>query len=266
MHSAIYQGWVRHRRFSPKAHAFRYQVFMVYLDLDEIEQVMAMHPWWSSHRLAPVRFKRSDYMGDPNVPLKQAVLDCVQQQLGFRPDGAVRMLANLRCFGYCMNPISCYYCFDQAGDLQAIVADVHNTPWGERTAYALPCDPSKNTQRIFFNKAMHVSPFNPLAMQYDWRSTKPDQKVALTIAVSETGTPSCNELGDQASSHSNKIMDATIVMEKTAMTKSNMGAVIRRFPWMTAKVIAAIYWQALKLWLKRVPLYDHPDKSNQQTA
>ena len=162
MHSAIYRGHVRHRRFYPHAHRFCYPVFMMYLDLDELDSVLALSPLWSRKPWRPARFERADFLGDARMPLAQAVRDRIHQQTGEYHRGPIRMLANLRYFGYNINPIACYYCFDQADRLRYLVAEVTNTPWGERQAYVLECDPRKKIQRLDFAKEMHVSPFNPM--------------------------------------------------------------------------------------------------------
>ena len=141
MHSAIYQGFLRHRRFTPHQHRFSYRVFMMYLDLDELDEVLSMSPFWSKRRWRPARFQRSDFLGDPAVPLKQAVCDRIHEETGQRYVGRVCLLANLRYFGFVMNPIACYYCFDNQDNLQYIVAEVTNTPWNERQSYVLRCDP-----------------------------------------------------------------------------------------------------------------------------
>ncbi len=243
MHSAIYQGYLRHRRFTPHAHAFSYEVFMMYLDLDEIEQVLSLSPLWSRGRLRPARFRREDFYGDPAVDLKRAVLDRIYDETGERFDGSVRLLANLRYFGYLINPISCYYCFDRAENLRYILVEVTNTPWNERQSYLLDCDPGQRIQRIRFNKKMHVSPFNPMDMQYDWRGNNPARVLSVNLDTLR---------GKQ------KHMDATMALKRREISAASLAGILLQHPWMTAKVAAAIYWEALKLWLKRNPFYDHP--------
>src|SRR5262249_12947006 len=138
MNSCIYEGWVRHRRLTPVAHAFRYPLFMMYLDLDELDRVFAGRWLWSVTRPAIPRFKRADYFGDPSLPLKQAVLQEVQRASGRAPKGPVRLLTHLRYWGYSFNPISLYFCFAPDGEtLDGVVAEVRNTPWGERKPYVL---------------------------------------------------------------------------------------------------------------------------------
>ena len=133
MHSCLYSGTVRHRRFSPSHNEFRYSLFQTYLDLAELPEIFDPYLLWSARRPAVAWFRREDHLGDPEVPLDISVRDEVQRQTGTRPCGAIRLLTNLRYFGYVMNPVSYYYCFDPVTDrLQTVLAEVHNTPWGER--------------------------------------------------------------------------------------------------------------------------------------
>jgi DUF1365 family protein len=243
MHSAIYQGFLRHRRFTPHEHRFTYRVFMMYLDLDELERVLALSPFWSTGRWRPARFQRSDFLGDPAMPLKQAVLTRIHEETGVWHEGSVRMLANLRYFGFVMNPITCYYCFDPEEKLRYIVAEVTNTPWNERQSYVLSCDPQQRFQRINFQKEMHVSPFNPLIMNYRWCSNEPRKMLTLNL----------ESLCDDEVH-----VDATMALKRRELSSGALAQVLLQHPWMTGKVAFTIYWQALKLWLKRNPVYDHP--------
>jgi len=244
VHSAIYKGWLRHRRFLPRQHRFSYRVFMMYLDLDELETVFNLSPLWSEKSWRPVRFQRSDFLGDADIPLDQAVRQRIQEETGHWHQGPIRILTNLRYFGFIINPITCYYCFDENEKLQTIVTEVTNTPWNDRVSYVLRCDPEKRFQRITFDKQMHVSPFNPMDMKYRWTSNNPAQMLTLNLET---------ECGRQ--NH----VDATMALSREEITAGSLNRILLLHPWMTAKVAGSIYWQALKLWLKKVPFYNHPN-------
>lgn len=253
MYSAIYEGRVRHRRRQPRAHAFRYRVFMLYLDLDELDTVFRGRWLWSARRPAPARFRRADYLGDARVPLKQAVGDLVEARTGRRPAGPIRLLTNLRYFGYGMNPVSFYYCFDRRGThVETIVAEITNTPWGERYVYVLDAKPGTGThQRFRFAKSFHVSPFMEMTLDYDWRFTAPGEVLAVHMENRKNG---------------GKLFDATLALNRREISGASLAGALARYPFMTARVIGAIYWQALRLWLKRTPFHSHPANSAGNTA
>lgn len=250
MHSAIYHGSLRHRRFAPRAHAFRYPLFMVYLDLAELDTVFRGRWLWSTRRRALARFDRADHLGDPAVPLDRAVRDLVEERTGRRPAGAVRLLTHLRYFGHCFNPVSFYYCFD-AGDtcIEAIVAEVNNTPWGEQHCYVLrepSGPPTAGYQRYRSDKVFHVSPFMPMELEYDWGFSTPGDHLNVHMRLHGTGA-------DNA-----KVFDATMQLARAPATGMRLAGILARFPFMTLQVVAAIHWQAFRLWLKGVPVHTHP--------
>lgn len=247
LESAVYTGWVRHRRHAPHPHRFRYRLFQIWLDLDEVDRAFEGRWFWSVGRRNVAEFRRSDYLGDASVPLKQAVLDRVEAQTGSRPTGPVRVLTHLRYFGYCFNPVSFYYCY--AGDgttLEAIVAEITNTPWGERHAYVLPVADAGRRGDVLewsFDKRFHVSPFLPMARRYRWRFTIPGEALRVHMDVLDAGRPD---------------FDATLVLDRRPLDGPSLARCLLAYPPMTAKVIAAIHWQALLIWLRRNPVYDHP--------
>ena len=250
MKSCIYEGLVRHGRRQPVEHAFRYRVFMMYLDLDELPDLFRGRWFWSTRRPALARFRREHHLGSAGEPLKEAVLDLVEQETGHRPPGPVRLLTNLSYFGYCFNPVSFYYCFDADGTaLDTIVAEVNNTPWGERDTYVLPVKDSVGEGGILRfqpEKKMHVSPFMPMRMDYDWSFIDPGKRLTVFMANENEGQ---------------RVFSASIALERREITPASLARVLVTYPFMTLKVIGAIYWQALRLWLKRCPFYAHPAKS-----
>lgn len=253
MFSAIYQGWVSHRRREPHRHGFRYRLFMLYLDLAELDRVFQGRWLWSTQRPALARFRREDHLGDARIPLDQAVRDLVQRETGIRPSGPIRLLTHLRYFGYGFNPVCFYYCFDvDDRHVTHIVAEINNTPWGEQHCYVLPhsaCGATSGSMRFQFQKTFHVSPFMPMYLRYDWRFNVPGPRLNVHMALT----------------HESKMFDATLSLERTPLSGSSLARVLTAFPFMTAKVITAIYWQALRLWLKGVPFYSHPNRHRSTT-
>ncbi len=245
MHSHIYKGWVRHRRTAPTRNRFAYRMFMLYIDLSELPRLFDGVPLWSARRWALARFKRSDYLGPESAPLDEAVRDLVEKRLGRRPAGPIRLLTHLRYFGHCFNPVSFYYCFDAADSrVDSIVAEITNTPWAERHAYVLDAlHDGERVKRFAFDKRFHVSPFMPMDMQYDWRFNAPGEHLFVHMQNFRDG-------------HS--MFDATLSLNRQPLSAGALVRLLLGYPLMTVKVAAAIHWQALKLWLKRTPVYDHP--------
>ena len=247
MNSAVYSGLVQHRRFRPGPHRFRFRLFMMYLDLDELPAALDGHWLWSARRAAPARFHRADYHGDAAVPLAEAVRRTVEEKTGRRPDGPIRLLTHLRYYGYCFNPVSFYYCFDREGSqVETILTEITNTPWGERHSYVLPRTPHMNgVMRFQFAKDFHVSPFMPMEQRYDWRFSPPGHRLAVHM-----------ENYDAAG----MIFDATMSLRRRELTGATLARALLGYPWMTAGVVTAIHWNALKLWLKGNPVYTHPER------
>ncbi|WDM68834.1 DUF1365 domain-containing protein [Xanthomonas cucurbitae] len=277
LRSAIYTGWVRHRRFAPKPLDFRYRLFLLYLDLSELDQVFAGRWLWSVGRANLAQFRRSDYLGDPAIPLDQAVRDCVQAHTGERPDGAIRLLTHLRYFGHVFNPVSFYYCFDRHDGLRWIVAEITNTPWQQRHAYVLPVAQARSHRDVHawrFDKRFHVSPFMGMQHQYDWRFSVPAAQLRVHMDVldaphaadtdtdtdtdTDADTDTDTDADADAEHNGTRRFDATLVLQRQPLTARTLARTLFAYPLMTVQVVIAIHWQALRLWLRGNPVHDHP--------
>jgi len=245
MESGIYVGTLRHRRFSPARHEFTYPLFMVFLDIDQLPELMKVSPLAGYNRRNWVSFQERDHFGDPEKTLRERLSRDARKHGVVIPRGRIFLLTHLRYLGYNFNPVSFYYCYDREERLQMIMAEVNNT-FGETENYWLTSGvehPAGENKKYRFSKTFHVSPFLQLGHEYDWTFTPPGERL-ITESVSY-----------QDGQH---IFDSTLILERRKWSRPELHRALIRFPWMTAKVIAAIHWQALRLLLKRVPVVSHP--------
>lgn len=256
MNSCIYVGQVKHRRYTPRSHKFNYTLFMMYLDLEELPNVFQKFWLWSYNKRNIASFYTRDHLKDYSSNLeknnKQSLLEVtrsfIESSTGLKPQGNIRLLTHLSYFGFRFNPVNFYYCFDKENkDLEFIVAEVNNTPWGEQHCYILDNKDNQsngNIQQYYVTKDFHVSPFMPMDIDYDWRFSVPSEKLSVHME---------NHITDE------KVFDATLTLEKREINHKNMALTLISFPFVTLKVISAIYYQAFLLLLKRIPICDHPD-------
>jgi len=250
--SCLYVGQVRHRRFTPKQHHFSYKLFLMYLDLSELPSVFDRFWLWSIEKVNIASFRRNDHLGDKKLSLETSVRNHIEDETGRRPQGSIRLLTNMSYFGFKFNPVSFYYCYDKDDKaLEFIVAEVNNTPWGEQYCYVLDSNDNQSTNihsdngfhRYHESKRFHVSPFMPMDMQYDWRFSTPGEKLSVHMENYQ---------------HDKKVFDATLKLTSREITGSNLALTLIQFPMVTLKIVLAIYYQALRLWLKRIPFVNHP--------
>ncbi|NQV43186.1 MAG: DUF1365 domain-containing protein [Candidatus Marinimicrobia bacterium] len=249
MNSKLYTGQVRHKRYKPFIHDFRYKLFMVYLDLSEVDTIVRDSWIYSARHKALVEFRRSDYFGDPKIDLDTSIRHRVAEETGKRPTGPIRMLTQLRLMGYVFNPVTFYYCFDQNDtQVETIVMEITNTPWKERHAYILPPELNLSSEphryQYVIDKDFHVSPFMSLDYQYDMRFGVPDEKLFITIK-------------NQQPENKKKFV-ATLQMKQNEFTQFGLLTQLIKFPLVTFKVVWGIYWQALLLKLKGATFHPHP--------
>ncbi|MGY6038195.1 DUF1365 domain-containing protein [Aeromonas sp. AE23HZ002T15] len=237
--SAIWQGSVRHRRFAPRPHAFAYPLFMLGLDLDELPG-LRLGGWLGVERAGLLSFRRADYLRGSGGSLKQAVWDKVAALGGEQGEGRVLLLGNVRCLGFYFSPVNFYFCY-QGSDARYLLAEVSNTPWNERHYYLLDL-----AALVPHDKDFHVSPFMVLAMRYHWRIRPPREETLIHIeSHPQSGEP--------------KLFDATLALTRAPLSRHGLCALLLRWPWMTMRVLLGIYWQALRLFIKRTPLFTHPE-------
>ncbi len=239
--SAVYEGTLAHARHGPRRHGFSYRVYLLYLDVEELPALLAGAGPLRAGRFGLLSFARQDYLAGAD-DLAAAAKDRVEAALGFRPAGPVRLLAHVRSLGYVFNPVSFYYCFAADGrTLQAIVAEITNTPWGERHTYVVRAGPDGAADA--FAKTFHVSPFFGMDQRYRWSFGVPGEALRVEMRNEEGGR---------------EVFRAVLALRRRAWSPAALWRTALRLPLMAWKVHAAIYLQALLLWVKRTPFHPNP--------
>jgi DUF1365 family protein len=242
---AIYEGTVWHHRRHPE-HRFTQSTAMAWIDLDRLEELEHQSRWLSQRPWSPVRYRRADYFGDPNLDLADSVRDRVAETLGVRPDGSVHLLANLRTWGWCFNPIAIYWCADAYGEPTAQMLEVTNTPWHERHVYVIDRRGPVESA-VSFDKALHVSPFLPMDLRYTLRDALPGETVDMELQVSRA-----DEVVFSAGVRAHRQSVSSPVLRRLAL----------RTP--TQRVSLGIHVQAARLWRKRAVVHRHPARNQRK--
>lgn len=239
--SAIYEGTVVHERPNGPRRRFTNHVAMPLVDLSDVAS-LALAPVWRAERWAPMAFRRRDYMGDRSVSLDRTVRDLVEERLGWRPDGSIKLLAHHRTWGWCFNPIALYYCYGSDSEtLAVVVADVTNTPWGESRSYVI--DVRDGLDNLTDQpKVLHVSPFLPLDLKYRFRLTDLSERCGFSVTVLR---------GEEM------VFRAGLVLRRRALSRREVARVLWRRPFQTHRLSLSIYLHAARLWLCRVPVVRH---------
>lgn len=250
LNSAIYDGRIRHRRFEPVEREFEYRIFMAYLDLDELPEVMSVHPLWSTRPRSPVRFRRADYLGPDDQPLRESVCDLVESRTGRRPAGPVRMLTHLRFWGVNFNPATFYYCFDETGEsVETVLAEVTNTPWGEQHTYLVDQPRRPGILAADVAKRMHVSPLMGMDHRYELVFADPGRMLSVHMA---------------SRSHDELHFDATLRLERREISRGLLGRLLTTRVPMPVKVLGGIHLEAARTWLAGARYHPHPGPGESQ--
>ena len=247
MNSCIYEGIVNHTRYSPAKRKFDYSLFMLFLNLEELPGLFDSYWLWSARKWNFAYFRRSDHLGNINVPLSNSVRDWVFKKTGKNFDGPVFLMTHLSYLGYRFNPVSFYFCFDREMKLvQNIITEINNTPWGEQHCYLL--SPSlvneiNGMKKFCFKKEFHISPFMDMELDYEWYFSEPGEYFKVRMENWKQGK---------------KFFEATLNMKRKSINNASLARALIRYPLLTWKIKAAIYYQALMLWLQKFPFYSHP--------
>ena len=245
--SCLYIGEIEHRRMSPVRNEFTYSVAYFYLDLDEIKNIFRF-PFLLSYNFPGIlSFWRKDYYGDKTLDLKQSIIELVKKQTGQMVEGPIRLLTNISYLGHCFNPVSFYYCFKADGKtLQYVVAEVTNTPWGEKHQHVLNFK-GEALETYEIAKSFHVSPFMPMTIDYTWVLSRPEQELSVYMQNRYVGEKPL-------------LFDSTLKLARHQLSHANLIKVFFKYPFITLKTVLAIYYQAVRLYIKGTPFFNHPSK------
>lgn len=245
MESALYVGTLRHRRFRPVPHEFTYSLFMSFLDIDRIPELMKVSRFAGYNRWNWTSFDSRDYFGDPRLSLRERLcIDAKANGIDL-PGGRIFLLTHLRYMGYVFNPVSFFYCYDSNDSLSIVLAAINNT-FGELHNYWLTPRSQvagRNGRSYEVAKAFHISTFIGMNSTYRFTFSDPAKSLVVQTNVSSGG---------------GVVLDSSLKLNREPWSAPNLHRVLDRYPFMTLRVMAGIHWQAASLFLKKVPVFDHP--------
>lgn len=241
-------GRVLHARLSPKRHRFKYRLSMLFLDLDHLKDAFKDRWFWSLEKANLATFRRRDYLPGTQGNLAEAARQLVEQATGTRPEGSVLLMTQPRYFGLCFNPISLFFCHNKFGEPTHVILEVHNTPWNERHPYVLDL---KDGKEVNFDKALHVSPFMDIDMSYRFSYQVIDGEIMISLE---------NYRGED------RLFIARMQLQEQPLNAAACSYALLGTPFMTFKIVLAIYWQALRLWLKGIPFVSHPKQDDNRIS
>jgi len=253
--SGIYKGVISHKRFSPKPHQFSYKISMLGFVLEELDHVTSEHLLLGTQWFNPLQFNEKDYLKSELGSLKQRIANKVKQLGGKWDEYKVFMLVQCRCLGVYFSPINFYYCIDVEGQCSLVLAEVSNTPWNERHYYLVNVDPTQMNdgqqdyidKKYINKKDFHVSPFMELNMNYHWLIKHSPDDFLINI---QNFTPI------SVANKAEKVFEANMILSKQQLKSFALIKSWLSLPFTVVKIVSLIYWQALKLFIKKIPIVD----------
>ncbi len=251
----FFVGSIRHRRYRPKRHEFTYDMYWSLLDLDKLPETFSKSRLWSYEKWNLISFRSKDFhqnfnLGQSNnssVLNKYSIVETIRERTGKAFKGQVFLLSHLRYLGFNFNSVCFYFCVENS-ELKYILSEITNTPWGERHTYLHQCNEGKQGDNLYkfeFDKAFHISPFLTMDMHYQWLFKIEDDELRIHMVVNQKNTD-------------HKFFDATFTADFIPLTQSSMRTLVLKRPFQPLKMMVGIYWQAFKLWLKKIPFVPHP--------